>query len=104
MNFDDYQDACKQTAVFPADKGILYCAIGLSNESGEVLGKLKKWIRGDKELDKEAVAAELGDVMWYAAMLANELGTSLNQVCLNNITKLIDRKERGVLKGDGDAR
>ena len=119
VNLDEYQFSAIRTAVYPGLSGavgLLYTALGLGNEAGEVLGKVKKLVRDDNSdllltnnievssEKKKAIAAELGDVLWYAAMVATELDLSLNDIAYENIQKLSDRKERGVLKGDGDNR
>lgn len=81
-----------------------------------MLGKVKKLVRDDNgdilltnqitvsDEKQAAIAAELGDVLWYLAMTATEAGLSLNDIAYENIQKLADRKERGVLTGDGDNR
>lgn len=101
--FDDYQDFTDDTAIYPEDSGLEYCALGLASEAGEVAGKVKKIIRGDS-VDVDTVIKELGDVLWYTARLAAELDVYLSDVARVNVEKLSNRKERGVLKGDGDDR
>ena len=87
---------------------VTYCALGLNEEAGEVAGKIKKSIRdSDGKIDNErlhAVALEIGDVLWYLAILADTLGFSLDEIADMNINKLCSRKERGVIKGEGDNR
>lgn len=105
--FDAYQRQAETTAKYPRDKGIEYTALGLCGEAGEVAEKVKKAIRGDHDWDAtklQEVKGELGDVLWYLAMLATELGFSLDDVAESNLDKLFDRNQRGVIKGDGDAR
>lgn len=51
-----------------------------------------------------ALTKELGDVMWYLAQLASELGLELDDVAAVNLQKLRSRQERGVLAGSGDDR
>jgi NTP pyrophosphatase (non-canonical NTP hydrolase) len=111
MQFYEYQEAATTTAVYPHRGellGTLYAALGLANEAGEALGKIKKVIRDDncvftaEKLD--AIEAELGDVLWYAAVLADELDLDLEVIAQRNLEKLRDRKARGVLKGSGDTR
>ena len=105
MDFNAYQKQAVSTAIYPKSASILYPAIGLVNEAGELIGKVKKTIRGDTEdFPRQALIDELGDVLWYAAALANDLGVTLEDVAIRNIEKLSDRKERNVLKGDGDNR
>jgi|SRR3989344_6310651 len=110
MNLNEYQKKALTTAGHPKKYNIIYPAIGLGNEVGEVLGKIKKWMRGDdgkggmKKERKELLKGELGDVLWYLAVLAHDLGVSLEEVAKMNIAKLKSRKERGLIKGDGDKR
>lgn len=99
-----------ETAMYPEKHKIIYPALGLGDESGEVLGKIRKWLReddGSAEMTherKESIKGELGDVMWFVSNLANDLGFALEDVAKFNIEKLQSRKERGVIKGDGDNR
>ena len=88
---------------------VVYTTIGLVEEAGEVAGKLKKLIRdkGGDVADKTfraAVAAELGDVLWYLTRVAAETGSSLEGVVRGNLDKLNGRLQRGTLQGSGDAR
>lgn len=108
--FDDYQQRALTTAVYPTENmaGIYYTALGLTNEAGEVAGKVKKMMRDDGGTltieRREALAAEIGDVLWYCAALAHELGLHLNDIADANLTKLEDRAKRGAIRGDGDVR
>lgn len=110
MDANEYQRKTGQTAIYPeAGTGsvlaISYCALGLG-ESGEVQGKVKKFIRdgiGYTDL-RQQVRAEVGDVLWYCARLCEELNIELDEVMRENLRKLNDRKERGVLGGSGDTR
>lgn len=108
--FDNYQSQTASTAKYPKEKALDYLSLGIASEAGEVAGKMKKWIRdGSKgELDyqewRTAMASEIGDVLWYCARLADELGLSLSQIADDNMTKLLDRKARGVIGGSGDNR
>ena len=106
---DYYQSQSGQTAIFPKEKALEYLALGLTSEAGEVAGKVKKLIRDgeDKEgfeLKKIAISHEIGDVLWYCAMLAKEVGVPLNEIMRDNLAKLYSRKERGTLQGSGDNR
>ena len=104
MNFNEYQEFVKTMKVYPEKHAIVYPTLGMQGESGEVAEKVKKWLRGDRELDKAELAKEVGDVMWYIASLADDLGYTLQDVVDMNIEKLSSRKDRGVLKGNGDNR
>ncbi|WEL19255.1 nucleoside triphosphate pyrophosphohydrolase family protein [Candidatus Nanohalococcus occultus] len=101
MDFNDYQSKTEETAVYPEDEAIHYLALGLNGEAGEVAERVKKSIRDGNDLDLEK---ELGDVLWYLARLADELGFDLDDVAETNLDKLFDRKERGKIHGDGDNR
>ena len=109
MDFNEYQNKSRKTAAYPAiGHPIIYPALGLVNEAGEVAGKIKKVFR-DKggeisEETRQALKAELGDVLWYVAQVATELNLSLDEVAEHNIAKLYDRLERGKIRGDGDNR
>lgn len=104
MEFNQYQDFVKSMKVYPEKHAIVYPALGLVGEAGEISEKVKKWLRGDKELDREGLLGEMGDPLWYLASLADDLGYTLQDVVDYNIEKLTSRKERGVLKGSGDNR
>lgn len=111
MNFVEYQRKAGETAIYPGQKellGLLYAVLGLTGEAGELANKLKKVIRDSNGVVTQEFVdfmnGELGDVLWYLAITASELGLSLETIAENNITKLHSRKERGVLTGNGDNR
>ena len=109
MNLNDYQTKSRKTAGYPSiGHPVIYPTLGLVNEAGEVAGKIKKVFRdkGGKisEETREALKAELGDVLWYIAQVATELDLSLDEIAEYNIAKLYDRLERGKIKGEGDHR
>lgn len=108
MNIDEYQESARRTAIYDKRIGLVYCALGLTGESGEVADKVKKVLR-DKEgkfskKDLQEVAKELGDVLWYVSNLAHELGYTLSEVAQINLDKLSSRNQRGVIGGSGDNR
>ena len=106
MTFEQYQAAARTTAIYP--EPVIYPALGLCGEAGEVAEKVKKLLRDDagKMSDdrREAIAKELGDCLWYVSNLASDLDLTLEHVAAANLSKLASRKERGLLKGDGDQR
>jgi len=102
--FNEYLEFVKSMKVYPEKHAIVYPALGLAGEAGEISEKVKKWLRGDKPLDQDALLKELGDPLWYIASLADDLGYTLQDVVDANVEKLTSRKERNVLKGDGDNR
>jgi len=83
---------------------VFYPTLGLSGEAGEVANKVKKVMRGDSGADFSCVPDELGDVLWYLAAIATDLGVTLEEIANKNIEKLYDRRARGVIKGSGDNR
>jgi len=106
---DLYENLAGQTAIFPKERALEYLALGLTSEAGEVSGKVKKLIRDGEdvegfEMKKIAIASEIGDVLWYCAMMAKEVGVPLNKIMKDNLKKLHGRKERGTLSGSGDNR
>ena len=109
IDFERYQRESRKTwRLVHTDHAIVYPTLGLVNEAGEVAGKIKKIFR-DKdgvisEPDREALKSELGDVLWYLTQICTELDLSLEEVAAQNITKLFDRLERGVIRGEGDVR
>lgn len=107
-HMDDYQRSASITAKYPSDRGLEYCVLGLASEAGEVAGKLKKAIRDEggniSPERREVLLSELGDVLWYVAMVALELDAPLSSVAQSNLNKLSDRQDRGVIGGDGDTR
>ena len=103
MTADFYEERASITAIYPKEKALEYLALGLTSEAGEVAGKVKKLIR-DGIGDKKAIASEIGDVLWYCAMLAKETKVPLNDIMKDNLKKLYSRKERGTLQGSGDNR
>ena len=80
--------------------------LGLCGESGELAEKVKKVMRGDRELAEAFpdIEKELGDVLWYLAVLSFEIITNLDRVAAINLEKLDSRDKRGMIKGSGDAR
>src|SRR5487761_2698598 len=89
MNFTDYQTKSRVTAKYPAiGHGVIYPTLGLVNESGEVAGKIKKVFRDKdgviREETREALKAELGDVLWYLAQVSTELNLSLDEIAEYN--------------------
>jgi NTP pyrophosphatase (non-canonical NTP hydrolase) len=110
MDMDDYQSKALTTVLSTGDsfKDLLHWVLGLNGEAGEVAEKLKKIIRDKNSVvsdeDKAELAKELGDVLWYLAVFASELGVPLSGIARGNIDKLQSRKARGMLGGSGDNR
>jgi len=102
-----YKQFTRETAQYPKEVEMEYLMLGLANEVGEVLGKYKKYLRGDKMVRQDfekALVDELGDVMWYFVRICDMLDVTLYEVMTRNITKLHARVKKGTIKGDGDDR
>lgn len=118
MQLDDYQRKAASTAIYPGQGtfwGLLYCNTKLNGEAGEFSEKIGKLMRDNglgpddfyTHIPVEKVVAlklELGDILWYVANAAKEIGYSLQEIADANIEKLSNRKEKGTLSGSGDNR
>jgi NTP pyrophosphatase (non-canonical NTP hydrolase) len=108
-DFKEYQKMIADHAIYPnVGSNFVYPVLGLAEEAGEVVGKIKKVLRDDggiiSEEKKQEIKKELGDVLWYIAAECNELGLDLAEVMDDNILKMFGRRERGTLHGSGDNR
>lgn len=113
-SFSKYQQGATATAIYPGAgdvdsvDGLSYATLGLVGEAGEIANKVKKILRdGDGVItadNRVDLSKELGDVCWYMAALATQIGYPLALVAEANLLKLQDRAERGVLQGSGDQR
>lgn len=111
LTLSAYQEAAVSTAFYKhknAGLKLIYPVLGLCGESGEVAEKVKKLFRdGNGEVTPEVRAAlikELGDVLWYLAATADDIGVDLDEVAQTNLEKLASRRARGTLSGSGDNR
>lgn len=121
MYMNDYQTAARKTAM---GNSLDHFVMGLAEEAGEVAGVMKRFHRGDEKYGGQTIVKdgklvistdlsddakhklmdEIGDVLWYIAMIADELEVPLEFVAQHNINKLADRAKRKVIKGSGDNR
>jgi NTP pyrophosphatase (non-canonical NTP hydrolase) len=110
MTFEEYEKKAFKTAQYPhIGQNLIYPALGLVGEAGEVAEKIKKiwrnknvWFANENESDE--LVMELGDVLWYINALAHELGYPLHIIAERNLLKLEDRAVRNVIKSSGDNR
>ena len=105
----EYQSRACETAIFPKHRATEYLTLGLTGEAGEIANKVKKFIRDgatkDEYLAKRIeIGYEIGDVLWYCAVLAEELEMNLGHIMEKNLEKLADRHKRGKISGSGDNR
>lgn len=102
MRLNEYQDMRAEYAVYPKKgniEGLIYSVLALCGESGELANKLKKHLRAETTPNAIVLADELGDVLWYVAAVAEELGINLETVAKMNLEKLKARKAADKIKG-----
>lgn len=113
MNMTEYQLKAKETAIYPGKgfiSGLVYVTLKLNGEAGECAELIGKHLRDEPDCvgisneRREKLAKELGDVLWYVAMIADELDLNLGEIAKLNLEKLALRKERGTLHGSGSDR
>lgn len=108
MTLNEAQKKALETANYPEAFKVVYPALGMTGEAGEVADKVKKIIRDNNcELTDEKrkdIALEVGDVFWYVCTMAHDLGYTLEEIAEMNYAKLMSRKARGKLGGSGDNR
>ena len=90
MKFIDYEAAALRTAKSEQTPSERLCnwSMGIAGEAGELVDQIKKLVFHGKPVDVTDLRDELGDVLWYLAALAHELGMSLDEVAMRNIEKL----------------
>ena len=107
-DLDMYQKVALTTAIYPREQAIIYPTLGLTGEAGEVANKVKKIIRdGSDSKDEKLVSeikSEIGDCLWYIAVLANDFNIKLSDIASANIEKLATSKSKGTIHGSGDNR
>jgi len=113
LDFNEYQEKCRLTDVGTSaqdciNPGWLYYVLGIGGETGELFEKIKKLFRDSNgvvdEKFRKAFIKEMGDYHWYSARLCDAFGVEYNEIAKQNIEKLLSRKERGKLHGEGDNR
>ena len=107
-DLDMYQKVALTTAIYPREQAIIYPTLGLTGEAGEVANKVKKIIRdGSDSKDEKLVSeikAEIGDCLWYIAVLANDFDIKLSDIASTNLEKLANRKKNNTIHGSGDTK
>lgn len=115
MKLNEYQH---EASLFAVNNDLMHFMFGLLEEAGEAAGILKRmfreddgywddWCNNDYGISDMAAAklkAELGDILWHVALVADNLGFSLEEVAQHNLLKLQSRKQRDMIKGSGDDR
>lgn len=112
MNLKEYQTIIEKTAVYPKEVGLMYCALGLNGEAGEVAEVVKKLLRDTDYLktkyispeNREKLIKENSDVLWYITAMCSEIGITLEELMQVNYDKLMKRRETNTIHGSGDNR
>lgn len=117
MEINEYQKMALETAVYQKEFKTIYPALGMNGEAGEVADKVKKVLRDSDvivrdgsgaiilpDAKREELAKEVGDVLWYVATMAYDLGYTLEEIATMNYQKLKSRQQRHQLNGSGDNR
>ena len=108
VDFNSYQRSASKFAIYPEQHKLIYPALGMAGEAGEVANKVKKLIRDGPDNRpltwREDIGYEIGDVMWYCSELADNLNLTLGMIAAQNLAKLQKRKDKGTLGGSGDTR
>ena len=108
MTFNEYKNEAIKTAIYHQHYKIIYPALGMCGECGEVAEKIKKVIRDNQgifDADKtKEIEKELGDVLWYIANICNDLNIDFDNVAQNNVNKINARVQNNTLHGNGDNR
>jgi len=101
ITLDEYQEAAIRTRnnELPKVVQLATLGLGLGGESGECADLIKKHVGHGHPLDEAKLVKELGDVLWYIATLADELGVSLSEVAERNVAKLKERYPEGFEQG-----
>ncbi|MBP9772123.1 MAG: nucleoside triphosphate pyrophosphohydrolase family protein [Candidatus Pacebacteria bacterium] len=107
-SFKEYEKTVTENVIGGGKTNIAYPALALCGEAGEVAEKIKKIIRDNDGVmtddHKAELVKELGDVLFYLAYACCTYGLSLHDVANKNIEKVLSRRDRGVVHGDGDNR
>ncbi len=110
MDFNQYQKIALTTNTNNSrdTNDLMHRVLGLVGEAGEFAEKVKKVFRdNDGEFTEEHIAQitqEMGDVLWYLAVMADYFDVPLQDIADHNVTRLKDRKKRNQLHGSGDNR
>lgn len=103
MHFNKFQKECDRTANkdITWEQANLNWALGIAGESGEYCELIKKHVFHNKPMNSEDAKKELGDILYYVAMAAANLGIDLQEVAIANLEKLRARYPTGFTEGGG---
>lgn len=97
MQLNEYQAEASKTANLrrSVNERRLNWALGIAGEAGEIADVVKKFTFHGHPIDLEALAIELGDLLWYVSQLASDLGYTLEDIARMNLSKLAKRYPKG---------
>jgi len=97
VTFNQYQNLAIRTANknLPYREAVANFSMGLTGEAGETVDYIKKCLYHGHKMDCDVVEKEIGDVLWYIAVLSDTLGIDLELVADKNINKLRERYPEG---------
>ena len=97
----EYQDLCKKTAkkFDSKDKEIMTWGLGIAGEAGDVAGCIKKTFAHDND-QKHGIRENIGDTLWYTAMICNFFNWDLQEILEENVKKLEKRYPQGFTTQD----
>lgn len=104
MHFAEYQNLARRTDMgnmISQNEAIKCWMMGLAGETGELIDIIKKHYYHNRPLNPDEVEKELGDILWYLSMAANDLGFDLETIAAKNIEKLMKRYPNGFVHGGG---
>jgi NTP pyrophosphatase (non-canonical NTP hydrolase) len=111
MNANEYQELAARTLIDAPDAEytdaeimLVWNALGLAGEAGEVANSIKKMVVHRHGVDRDELVKELGDVLWYVAALCTKLDVPMSTVMERNIAKLMRRYPDGYCSADSQAR
>ena len=129
MQLKEYEKIIEETDV--SNHTLQFYLDGMSEESGEINGVLKRVRRGDYDTGKDTTDTkvseiierlglnyvlfnfpdilndlldEMGDREWYTQRFLNNLGLTFEDLMERNAKKVIGRKKNGTILGKGDKR
>ena len=96
-----YQEGCKRTVrEFPSKEfEIMTWGLGIAGEAGDVAGCIKKTYSHNND-QIQGTRENLGDTLWYIAMICNFYGWNLEDIFNENVEKLSKRYPQGFTEKD----
>ena len=96
-NLKEYQELCKKTAkkFRNKEKELFTWGLGIAGEAGDIAGCIKKTLSHNND-QKQGIKENIGDTLWYAAMICNYFNWNMDKVLEENVKKLQKRYPKGL--------